>query len=76
MDRYDSSHIRGVWIVVFALHGVEEHLFRGVYPVPGLGVCTGFLLIVGGSRGGGRVRGGGQEGGGRAWDGPDFAVGW
>lgn len=33
VDGHDGSHVGGVWGVVLALHGFEEHLFGGVDPV-------------------------------------------
>ena len=44
----DGLHVGGAGVgVAFPLHGVEEHFFRGVDPVPG-GVGAGFELGVGG----------------------------
>ena len=74
MNRYDGGHVRRVGVVVFPPHGVEEHFFRRVDPVPGFGVRARLLFVVGDWRGTGVGRCG-REGRVGAGDGTDFAVG-
>lgn len=68
---HDDFHVGGLRIVRLASHGIEEHLLRGVDPVPRRLVGGGIALTVCGMCG----RGGGRRGGECAGDGADFAVG-
>lgn len=49
VDGDYALHVGGLGVKVLALHGIKEHLFRGVYPVSTLGIGVGLVLIVSGS---------------------------
>lgn len=44
-----ALHVGGLGVKVLALHSIEEHLLRRIYPISAVGVGTGLVLIVGGT---------------------------
>lgn len=46
VNRHYSLHIRVLGVIRLALHRIEKHLLRGIYPVPRLLVRARIPLIV------------------------------